>query len=224
MKIIILHGDNTVESYKRLKKFIEVAKSRNWEILRVSELNQNLTEIVSSQSLFGKERLIIAEDTNSLSPNDIKWLSKKGLNFKETAVFYSSTTISATKLKMFPKESNIEEFKIPVLLWKFLDSFYPKNVKTSLKLLHQVVERQPIEFVFSLLAKQVRDLYWTKVEADTLPYPSWRIRKLKGQSQKFTRYQLEKMISDFAEIDIKAKTSKGNLIDLLDFTIVTNLE
>lgn len=37
MKIIILHGDDNVKSYERLKKFIDTARNRSWEVSFLDE-------------------------------------------------------------------------------------------------------------------------------------------------------------------------------------------
>ena len=134
-------------------------------------------------------------------------------------------------MKQLPKIDKVEEFKLPKLIWSFLDSCFPGNAKNALLLLHEIIKNEPVEFVFSLLAKHLRDLYWVKVDSPPgqrpsgpVAYPSWRVEKLKRQSHKFSEGSLEDLINSLAQADIKAKTSQGELIDLLDFIIATKLE
>ena len=48
--------------------------------------------------------------------------------------------------------------------------------------------------------------------------------KLKKQAGYFSVEKLKDIISKMAEIDIKVKTSKKNLVQLLDFLIISELE
>jgi DNA polymerase III delta subunit len=224
MKIIILHGDNSQESYDRLTKFIDTAKKRGWEITRLSAKDDNFTENLVTKSLFEKERLIIVSDIISITKRQFKWLNEHKDRFDETVVFYHPSTLSKTAIKKFPKKINVEEFKLPKLIWEFLDSFYPGNTKNSLLLLHRIVENDAIEFVFSLLGSQLRNLYWIKVDPKSLNLPSWRLGKLKRQASHFTEVQLKNIISEMSKADIKSKSSSDNLIDLVDFIIINNLE
>ncbi|OGM20191.1 hypothetical protein A2714_01170 [Candidatus Woesebacteria bacterium RIFCSPHIGHO2_01_FULL_38_9] len=224
MRLIVLHGDNTLESYERLQKFVEVAHSRVWKVQRAANSSQNLAEVIVSDTLFQEKRLVVIEDWRLFNKSNLKLLKSKSDELDITIIIYHQGNLTKTFLKSLPRIDKIEEFKLPKLIWTFLDSFYPGNAKMLFQLLHEITKNEPAEFVFSLLAKQLRDLYWVKTDSSSIPYPSWRVGKLKGQSSKFTTHQLTNLISNFAEIDIKSKTSDTKLIDLLDFTIATKLE
>jgi DNA polymerase III delta subunit len=224
MKLIILHGDNTLKSYERLLKFVEVARERGWEVARVVDKTQNIPEILASESLFGSQKLVVIEKINFINKKTSSWLKT---NFKTTnanLVIYHQGIISKTFLKLLPKPDKIEEYKLPKLIWSFLDSFSPGNARNCLLLLHVLVKDEPIEFVFSLLAKHVRDLYWVKTDPKSVPYPSWRVGKLSRQAGKFSKTKLIDTIVCLANADIKVKTTQENLINLLDFIIATQLE
>ncbi len=223
MKLFVLHGDNTYDSYDRLKKFIISARKRNWDIQKINSPSQNVSELLVSDSLFQKERLVVIENANLINKTTINWLQKHK-NLVVTLVIYHPSTINKTLIKKLPNVEKVEEFKLPKLIWRFLDAFYPGNAKMLIQLLHEITKNEPVELVFSLLSRLLRDLYWVKVDPSTLMYPSWRIGKLKSQSNKFTEQKLKEIISEFAENDIKSKSSDVKLIDLLDFTIATKLE
>lgn len=205
MKIIVLHGDYTTKLYQRLNKFIEIAKGRGWEILN--------EEISRTASLFNKERLTIIRKYNLIGKKDISHIVKT----PGTLVIYNEGVVPQTFLKELPRDAKIEEYKLPTLIWNFLDNI-------SLKGLHEVILNEPIEFVFSLLAKRFRDLYWVKIGEDNLPYQSWQISKLKKQSQNYSEDKLKEIIKKLSEIDIKVKTTKRDLISELDFMLVKYLE
>jgi len=40
MKIILIHGDHSLKSYERLQTLINVAKERDWEIVKIDPENK----------------------------------------------------------------------------------------------------------------------------------------------------------------------------------------
>ncbi len=225
MKIILLHGDYISKSYERLTTFIEVAKKRDWEIVQINQDSPlSLSESLSAQSLFAKEKLFILENLNKVNKKELDWLKKKTEKLDGTLVIYYPDEISAALLKSLPKTIKIEEFKLPRLIFIFLERLFPKNSKEAMKLFHQIIENEPAEFVFALIARHFRDLYWIKTDPKTLTLPGWRATKLRKQSDSFTVGQLRQFITDLSEIDIQAKTSKGSLISSLDLLIATKLK
>jgi len=221
MKIIVLHGDNLTESYSRLTKFMQISRKRGWEIVRPN--NANIMETVASDSLFSTPKLILIENIKALNKKTLLWLKNRE-KMDVTVVIYHQGTLAKTFLNSLPNDPKIEEYKIPKLIWSFLDSFYPGNAKNLMLLLHKLRSDQPIEFIFSLLAKLVRDLYWLKKDPKGLSYPSWRITKLQSQAKRFSEDKLKDVIGKLADIDIKAKSSDNDLADLLELFIAEELE
>lgn len=132
MKVICLHGDDTTKSYARLTKFIDSAKSRNWEIL--------YDQVVPTGSLFGQERLIILKD--------YKLYSSK-LKFNGTLVIYHESKLPAVFLKSLSPDSKLEQYDLPQLLWSFLN-------KPTVRTLHEVTKNNPLEFVFIMLYRNLK--------------------------------------------------------------------
>lgn len=233
MKILVIHGDNTVKSYDKYRSVVESSKGKGWEIKSLAESDDfNISENLVSVSLFAEKVLYCLDDFNKLKKRDFDWLKKNNAILEGFFLIYKNGVITKTALKKLPKEANIEEFALPKLIWKFLDSIYPKNAKVYYNLLKQVTQTEPYELVFHLIARHLRDLYMVKLEpsptgrksSGTSAYPSWRISKLKRQSSKFKAGKLEKLIRDLAEADKKVKRSKEKLSNLLAFVLVSNLE
>src|SRR4030043_1791073 len=212
MKIIILHGDDEKKLYARLARFIETAKSRSWEVSYLDDPKLSIQEQLSSSSLFGTQRFFILRDIKRLAKRELIWISKNIGKLPGNLIIYHEGYIPLTVLKSLPKDIKIEEFKLPVILWNFLEGLYPGNSTKSIQKLHILFEKEAPELIFTLIAKLFRDLYWVKMDATTLPYPSWRVGKLKTQSSKFTVDQLKLLIASLTEIDIKVKTSKSDLV------------
>lgn len=224
MKIIVLHGDDTEKSYGRLQKFVEVAKERSWEVIYMDDSPQSFEEVLSATSLFGGERFFILRDIKKLGKKETSWLNKKYPELSGNLIIYHDGLLNVTFLKSLPKDIKIEEFKLPVLLWNFLDNLTPGYVERNIKTLHKIIEKQPIEFIFSLIAKQFRDLYWAKIGATGNQIPGWKLLKFKTAASKFSEEQLKEIIGKLSEIDIKVKTSRANLTDELDLLILKHLE
>lgn len=206
MKIIVLHGDDVERSYGRLTKFIEVARSRKWEVIN--------DKVEETPSLFGTEKLIILRKYQILGKKELKLIEK----IPGTLVIYHNKNIPATFLKKL-KEKRItdlvvEKFELPKILWNFLDNI---NIQTFQK----VVETEPVELVFAMIARSFRDLYWVKTGNPKMS--PWQLSKLKSQSNKYTEKQLKEIITDLAKMDVDAKTGKGTLKDSIDFLILKKL-
>ena len=224
MNIILLHGDDTQKSYERLSKFIDEARRRKWKIVRISNNEQSIKDLVSSPELFEGKQFFILDGLKNLSKKNLLWLKKDSQKIEANFIIYEKSILSPTLIKNLPKRIKVEEFKIPKVIFKFLESVKPGNSKEALKLLRELSKNRNLEFIFAMLSRHLRDLYWVKKSPSNIPYPSWRVLKLEKQASNFTTEKLKNLISKLAEIDIENKTSKSNLKDMLDFTLLAILE
>jgi hypothetical protein len=85
--------------------------------------------------------------------------------------------------------SKVELFELPMLLWKFLDSMTVSG-------LHELIKTQAVEYVMAMIAWKFKQNY------------------IKNPSEKNA-----KMILDLAEIDVKSKTGKSDLLLSLDILL-----
>lgn len=223
MKIIVLHGENTIKSFERLSKFVDSAKERGWEIIRIGSSNINLSEILRTQGLFNDDKLFVVENIRNLSKKDFDYLKKSDENL--TVVCYSDKELTKTQIASFPKTTKFEAFLIPKKIWKFLDSIYPKNAKTCVALFNDVCKNEaPAEMLLALIARQLRDVYLLKSGCGA-NIPSWKSQKLSYQVKKFPDSDsILDMLLGLTEIDITVKTSDSNLKDELAFFLTTKLQ
>ena len=224
MKIIVLHGEDTVKSYDRLQKFIESANIRSWEIIYVDEANLSIPEVLSGTSLFGNERFYVLRDIKKIIKKDFDWLNANASGISGNLTIYSENVIPATTIKLLPKDTKIEVYNLPKIIWSFLEHLYPGNSRTVLAEFHKIIETEPVEFIFSLIARHLRDLYWTGVDPVSTGFADWKIRKLKTQMSKFGAEKIKEIIGLLAEIDVMAKTGKADLVSSLDLLIVKYLK
>lgn len=224
MKTIVLHGDDEKKLYERLQKFIETARKRSWEVTFLDDLNMSLQEVLSGTSLFEAERFFILRDVKRLGKKETEWLKEKSETLSGNLIIYHEGTLGAILLKSLPKDTKIEEFKLPKLIWGFLEMIRPGNSGQVIKVFHQIITTEAPELVFALIARHFKDLYLIKMDSAGTNLPSWRASKLKKQADSFTEESLKGFINSLAKIDIEVKTSKSDLVSSLDLLIVKSLE
>lgn len=141
MKIIVLHGDDTVKLYERLIRFTDEAKKRNWEITDYS------FDTVTNQSLFGEEKFFILKDYKQLEKKEIEKLN----SYSGNLIIYNEGKIPAPTLKLF-NATKVELFELPQLMWKFLDNMTVQG-------LHELIKTQPVESLIGLIAWKFKQNY-----------------------------------------------------------------
>lgn len=210
MKNVILHGDNQVESRKRLSFLISQARKRGLEIARVdgkTATKEDLTLLSRSQSLLAEEMLVVSENFFSGNKKAIEIADKLAVNNGTVFVFWEEKLLSPAILKKLPKDFEIEGFKIPNSVFKFLDSILPKNTKAMLHFYHQALKQSNPEFLLIMLARQLRLLIWTEGDPETLKLLEWQKSRLRNQAEKFNLDQLVKLHGKLLEFDRLNKRS-----------------
>src|SRR5258708_7001683 len=214
MRISLIHGENSTKAYEKFRQLIDSSKKKGFDIVQINDIKK-----IVRQSLFEEKIVFVLNKPSKIKLNDWKWFTKNAPKYNSNLLIYNDGNLPSLILRAFPKEASIEKFDLPKIIFTFLDSFWPGNSKNALKLLNELVINEPIELVFHLLSRHVRDLYWVKVSADSLEIPDWRKSKIKNQSDKFSLEVLSKVINELAEIDVKSKTSNEDLKSSLDILI-----
>lgn len=218
MKLVLVHGENNLESYMRFNTIVSGIKKRGWEIIRLNS-DENIADKLVNSSLFGENNLYVLKDAQKISPNMLDWLNKNHKKFSSQLLLYTDKKLSANLKKLLPKETKIEEFELPKLIFNFVDSLVPNNSKNILKNFKKLEE--PRELLIALIGKQFRDIYWIINGGNPL-YPSWRLNKIKSHTQKFSIVEIEDIISQLSEIDLKSKTSDVDVDLQLEMFFVRN--
>ena len=139
-------------------------------------------------------------------------------------MIYYSGAAPAQVTKNLPKDARQERFDFPKQVFAFLDSLVPGNSKNSLKLLDSLVKTEPVELVFHLLSRHLRDLYWASISPETLALDGWRKKKLSDQANQFSIFNFQFLINTLSEIDVKTKTSDSHLKTELDLWMIKSLK
>lgn len=227
MKILILHGDNQVESRRRLNEVVSESKKKGINIIKVDGASVKKSELLTlarSQNLLGATDLLIIENffANKKAAEILKELTENQESISNSCLFWESKAIPATKI---PKKAfiKVESFQIPQAIFKLLDSITPQTKKQALRLMQDKQVRDQAEFLLIMLARQVHNLIWAKEDSESMNVPSWRKGKLKAQAGKFDESALRSMQSQLLEIDYQSKTSKlpENLAASLDMLVAS---
>lgn len=225
MKITVISGEDTKKSRERFNYIIESIKKRGWEVHHFSkDGGMALPDAISGGSLFSTERLIVLDGIAGISAHELDWIKKNTDKFDSKILIYTDRNLPKKFSDTLPKTVTFEKFDLPKLIFKFLETIYPKNAKNILTDLKKLLADYPMEFVMALLSRQMRDLYWVKVAPETYMAPSWLSQKLKRQSDKFDQQTLVNFIENLAKIDVESKTSSVSASLLLDLAIVSDLQ
>lgn len=225
MKILIVHGDDSQASRDFLNSSLRSSLKNGAKPVRLSKDSSfSVSELISSGNLFPQDSLYILEGPSSLTPREIGWLSENYKRLSGELILYSESQLSDGILKKLTAIASVKEFKPAKILYSFLDSFVPGKAGGCLKTLHLLLKKERPEFIFAVLGRHVRDLYWASVAPETLSYPSWRVSKLKTQAALIGPAKLKKVVKSMARIDLTAKSSNQDLASLLDLLIASQLE
>ncbi|MBN1262986.1 MAG: hypothetical protein JW991_01375 [Candidatus Pacebacteria bacterium] len=232
--MLILHGDNLAASREALVLEKERAGVEGREIVDLSARHlelETLKQSLESPSFFKSERLVVIESLFSLPGSArkerlLKYLKKEEIKVK--LIFWESKQLDGRSLRPFASQAQIRLFKLPALIFKFLDSLNPKNSKTALLLLNNTLKNQPPELVFYLLCRRIRDLIVVKDlgKKGLAGLAPWQQARLLTQAGFFS---LEKLIEIYAvclKIDWEQKTGRSwhSLEGELDLLVLSLLE
>lgn len=208
--MIVIHGENTELSRRKLQELIDQAKNSPTRIVRLETKKltpASLQEALIGNSLFDEKKLVIIEELHSLPTSKrkkelIEQVSNSNL---DKLILYEKRKLTTTMLKKLGNPQ-IFEFKITNTLWKFLDQIGHKDKKRLLQLLKESIKQNDEFFVYTMIIRQIRLLITAK-DGGVIKGAPFMITKLKGQASKFSLEQLLKMHRQLFKIDIKQKNS-----------------
>jgi DNA polymerase III delta subunit len=212
--IIIIYGENKIESKDYLYRKIQEFKKQNHSIKRInaSEFSLNkVEETLGSSNLFAEKEVIIFEDCLKKPLKQLKPILDLINQTKKTLVFFDNGKVRTTTSKKI-KYSEIKEFPLKNNLFKFLDELNPKtNKKNLLHNYHQVVKTNPGPLVFAMIIRQFQMLILAKSNKLNSVAPFIK-QKTNQQAKDFSIEKLNLLLNDLISIDYEQKTSKNLLI------------
>jgi len=228
--ITIIHGDSTNES----REYFLKTKTTFQNLLCLE--GQNITADVlinffSGGNLFYEEKNLSIE--NLLSKNKAgKNLDEliailNGNERKSNIIMWEEKEISQKNLNLFPK-AQMQIFKIPKLIFNFLDNVKPGNGKNLIVIFHKLLENTPVEVILYMMVRQLRLLIavTSSDKSDTIEelgkIAPWQKGKLERQAVFFDRNKLINLYNKLYNLDLSSKTGTLSmpLADAIDFLLL----
>lgn len=228
--ITIIHGDDIALSRKYLQE--QKQKSNDPYLLDGVIDFQIITQIVQGDGLFTTGKKIFIEN----------FFSKNKLNSPETKSIIEYIKKNESMLDLFFWEGKelqkrsisifnnpiIKSFKIPQVIFLFLDSIKPNNLKNIITLFHKALENTEIELVFFMLQRQFRLLLAISdgKSIDSIDEISrlapWQKSKLEKQARLFKSDKLLTIYKKIYQIELAQKTGNlpYSLICAIDFLLL----
>ncbi len=196
--ITILHGEDQLNSRKELERMISEFKGE----VRRFEKSVDSTEFyqATSGSLLSLDQLVIVE--NYLAGK--KKLELDLRNISAEVIFWEGKSLPAGVQTEFKKFSGvkIQEYKIPQLIWKFVDCLKPTNGKYLVGLYRETLKTAEAEFIYAMIIRQFR------LMLNPEGLPAWQLGKIKSQAKIFSEKQLKLIYQKLLDIDYEIKTGK----------------
>ncbi len=211
--ITIIHGDNTVLSRQQLTRHIEGRTRQGKTVKSIAGADislPSLTSALQSTSLFGDEQAVVLERLFKMRSKNVRdQVVQILVTHQETEVIlWDDHIISATNLKLISAaKPSVELFKTSPIVFQTMDMFgNPHESSRMIKQLHRSYDQDTTEFVFSMLARQVR-LLISVVEGDTGSMKPYTLQKVSQQAKHFTLEKLLKIHHQLLVIDLNQKQS-----------------
>lgn len=212
--ITIIHGDNVDESRNY---FFDFKKSfPNLTSITGVNIDKNeLTNLFQGDNLFFQDNNVGIE--NFLSKNKpskafdeiIETINSNSKN--ANIILWEEKEVGKKILDKFPK-AQIQVFKIPKLIFNFLDSIIPNNGRSLIVLFHKLLENNATEIVVYMMTRQFRLMIAVKDNGKNIDEISkmmpWQKGKLEKQAGLFDQAKLISLYKKLYEIDASQKTGK----------------
>lgn len=226
--ITILHGDDTTASrnaYHLIKT--QAQHPQTFEADKVSLTD--LMQILEGGGLFVQKQEVFLEQVLS-KKKDSKELAAISTLLQQhaadhTIVLWEGKELTKKQLEIISK-ATVRVFKLPGVLFTFLESIKPGNTKVMLSLFQQTLQTAGEEMVFFMLIRQIRILLALKDPQSAIEevrrIAPWQKGKLQAQANAFTPKQLVTFYQKLAQADLQHKTGADTvpLAHTIDFLLL----
>lgn len=228
--ITLLHGDYIEASRNEVMRLKLSAAGREVRTLDGKSLDSGvLIQALESTSLFGGESIVIIEQLFGKlgkQPKKAEQYASVLLRSGDTAevVLWEEREIPPSIIKLLGTKTNVRLFKLPALIFQFLDSFRPNSGKMLMMQYEKLIVDVSAEVIFSMLAKRVRQLMELLDHVAPVGLAPWQQVRLTSQAKSFTMEQLigfEKQLLD-SEMSVKSGTSAFTTSQHIQY-LLTNL-
>lgn len=225
--ITLIHGDDISAS----RIFLNEVRERytDSQLIDGNSLTvTDLAQLMEGGDLFTTQKSIIIEHFYSKRKAIkefaalVDLLSKKALEYE--IFIWEGKELDKKALSLF-KHATVKTYKLPQILFLFLDSIKPEQGKFLVQTYHKLLEHTEAELLFFMLIRQIRLLLAlvekSPEQIDELKRMApWQLSKLQKQAAAFTPKQLISLHAQLYELDKAMKTGSlsmplSSAIDIL---------
>ncbi|MCJ7826107.1 hypothetical protein MUP56_00630 [Patescibacteria group bacterium] len=209
--VTILHGDNIVASRNELNRLKGAAKGKEIRDINGKNLDEaSLRQAVESSSLFGDTLCIVIEQlfTNLGRKEKLIKLYASILmdaSKQNEIILWESKELGKTAVSLFPANC-IKFFKLPAVIFQFLDALRPQNQKNLLTIFDGLVNTEAPELVLYMIESRVRQLIEVKDGVMPNKMSPWQQSRLTNQGKSFTMDKLLVMHQQLIDLEYSFKT------------------
>ena len=205
--LYIITGEDIVTSRNKVNELI--GKKKN--VVKLDAKKSSLSELelnFITDNLFSDDKVIVIE--NFLKIKSQESLIKMINNNQQVEVILWDEGELSPKLKSIYKSARLMSFVFPKYYYSLLDSFTPGN-KKIINLLKESLNNLTVEQVFFGLIKRSRQLLILKGNnyqefSEFSRMQEWQLGKIKTQSDKWDKKDLENLLIELSSLDEKNKT------------------
>lgn len=230
--IYIIHGDDTISSYKKLQEATAKSERLSRFDCEKNEL-KDLELLLNSQELFADRKTIVIENPKKIPANHLDEFSGLINKFEkdklDDIILYSEVPLDDKFLSKFKTSSVISHF-LPKLFFQLLDNFSPTNQSKTYQIFQQMKSTTEAEQVFYAMVKRIRSLIMIKFSEkekfeEISKMAAWQRAKLHKQASLWEIDELLKFYSLLfkTEIDLKSGGIANSLSDRLDNLIASGV-
>lgn len=228
--MIIIHGENTTNSRKKLDEIVSNRQNVKWLDGKKISLD-DVKHLFATTELFAQEKNVVIENCKGISKNVLEVLVKetKDKNTTVNIIFWQDGNYDARLIKKF-NNAQVFSFPLPKYYFEFLDSLSPQNGKVMHTVYKKLLDSFVPEQIFFSLIKRTRQLLILKnTNYDNLEefvkMNPWQKNKLLTQASRWDKDELERFYLKLYKTEKKLKSSEipTNLEKHIDILLLTEL-
>lgn len=213
--ITLLHGDYVEASRNELRRLIDAAKITK-EVRMIDGTTTDdsaLIQALESSSLFGNTSIVVIERLFSKLGRQQKRVTSLSALLSSTqgtdVILWEDKEIGAATVKQLGVGANVRLFKLPVLIFQFLDGIRPGNAKNLITTYQKLIATEAPELVFSMTVKRMRQLIQLNDNVVPLGLASWQASRLTTQAKSFTMDKLLTLYEKLHRIEVSIKSGES---------------
>lgn len=212
--ITLIHGDDVEKSRVRLNTLLGAVKDK--EVRRVDGRSVDVTELTTalgSDSMFGGTQLIVIENllgSSTKKPTRLSSMTRAIAHAPKDAdvLLWEGKELTKTVVAKLGPGVKVFLFKIPIILFQFLDALAPSRSKILIELYQKLRIAEADELVFYLMTRRIRQLLIIRDGGMVDGIAPWQARRLTSQAGHFTMEKLHEMYINLLNMEYSLKRGR----------------